>query len=103
MAEQKIETRHPDPSKSGVNISKEKYDQVHDAIVQSLREEGQMTFSELGQSVNAMLEGKFDGAIGWYYTTVKLDLEARGILIRIGKSSPQQIRLVDKQVEDLES
>jgi hypothetical protein len=35
MAEQKIQTRHPDSAKNGVNISKRKYEQVREAIVQA--------------------------------------------------------------------
>ena len=34
-------------------------------------------------------KGKFKGSIGWYYTTVKLDLEARGIIIVDRTKSPQ--------------
>ena len=100
MAEQKIQTQHPDSSKSGVNISKRKYEQVREAIVQSLRKEGQMTFTELGDFVSIKLKGNFEGAFGWYYTTVKLDLEARGILEKVGKGTPQRLRLVEKMVKD---
>ena len=95
MTEQKIKTKHPDSSKNGVNISRQKYEQVREAIVLSLREEGQMTFTELGSSVSTKLEGNIEGAVGWYYTTVKLDLEARGILERVGKGTPQRLRLVE--------
>lgn len=100
MTEEKIRTRHPDPSKNGVNISKLKYEQIRDVIVQTLQEQGSLTFSELGKEVKAKLDGHFEGATGWYYTTVKLDLEARGVLERVGKSSPQRLRLIENSSED---
>ncbi len=34
------------------------------------------------------------GSIGWYTTTVKLDLEARGLIERIEGSKPQRLRRV---------
>lgn len=95
MTEEQIRTRHPDPSKNGINISKRKYDQVCEVIVQTLQDEGSLTFTELGNEVTTKLDGRFEGAIGWYYTTVKLDLEARGVLERVGTSSPQQLRLTE--------
>ena len=36
---------------------------------------------------------KFDGSISWYVTTIKLDLEARGIIERIPKKRPQTLKL----------
>jgi hypothetical protein len=90
--EEKVMTLHPD-SKSGVNISRAKYDQMRETIVTILGEHGQMTFSELGAEVGNRLEGRFDGSISWYYTTVKLDLEARGVIERVDDRSPQRIRL----------
>lgn len=100
MTEQQIHAQHPDSSKKGVNISRRKYVQVRSAIVQSLREEGQMTFTELGDSVSTILNGHFEGAVGWYYTTVKLNLEARGIMERVGKGTPRRLRLVEKTLKD---
>jgi hypothetical protein len=41
--------------------------------------------------VNA-LTGKFEGHISWYAETVKLDLEARGVIERT-KSKPEKYRL----------
>jgi len=90
--DEKIMTRHPD-GKAGVNIDKSKYDQIHQAVIESLKQEGELTFSELRDDVHLKLEAKFEGSISWYYTTVKLDLEARGDIERIGTSSPQMIRL----------
>ncbi len=90
--EDRILTLHPE-GKEGVNISKEKYDLINQAIVDSLEDAGELTFSELGSEVSRRLEGNFQGSINWYYTTVKLDLEARDVIERIGKN-PQRLRLV---------
>jgi hypothetical protein len=92
--EERIMTMHPQKGKRGVNISRKKYDTVRTAIIDSLSGKNAMTFAELNQAVHQVLEGNFDGSISWYFTTVKLDLEARGTIKRVGKSSPQQIRLV---------
>ena len=93
--DEKILTLHPQ-GKTGTNISKAKYDQMRDAILSTLQTHGEMTFAGLNNAVSRKLEGKFDGSIGWYFTTVKLDLEARNELMRIPKSSPQRIRLTGK-------
>jgi hypothetical protein len=92
--EERIMTMHPQEGKRGVNISRNKYDAVRTVIIDALTNENIMTFGKLNQAVHQELEGKFDGSISWYFTTVKLDLEARGTIERVGKSSPQQIRLV---------
>lgn len=91
----KIMTLHPQ-GKQGVNISKDKYDAVKAAIIAALAERGELTFKELNTEVGRQLAGRFEGSIGWHYTTVKLDLEARGIIERLGKS-PQRIRLTDHE------
>ena len=94
--DEKILTLHPDQGKSGVNISRNKYDAIKEALVESLRTNGEMTFTGLNQDAHAKLERHFDGSITWYVTTVKLDLEARGIIERIPKTRPQKLRLVEK-------
>ncbi len=91
--EARIMTRHPEHGKQGVNISQQKYDLTHEAIVTSLRERGELTFRNLTEEVKQKLRGKLDGSIPWYVTTVKLDLEARGIIKRIPGSRPQLLRL----------
>ena len=91
--EEKIMTLHPQ-GKSGVNISKKKYETVRIAIQDALRTQPGMTFKELTEEVRQKLEGSFDGSISWYVTTVKLDLEARGIIERIPNRTPQRLRLV---------
>ena len=88
----RILTQHPE-KKKGVNIRRDKYEQVRDAIQASLREDGAQTFQALGEAINQKLAGNFDGSIGWYFTTVKLDLEARGSIVCERKSEqPQMIR-----------
>jgi hypothetical protein len=91
--ETKILTRHPDPGKSGVNISKRKYDQIRDAILEELVGGREVTFQGLTRAVEHKLRGRFDGSIPWYVVTVKLDLEARRLIERIPDSSPQRLRL----------
>jgi hypothetical protein len=91
--EEKILTLHPQ-GKTGVNISREKYDAISGAIQDSLRTHQSMTFKELTEEVRGRLEGSFDGSISWYVTTVKLDLEARGIIERIPNQVPQRLCLV---------
>jgi hypothetical protein len=91
----KIITLHPQAGKSGVNISKEKYDIIRKAILEILDAQKEMTFKNLTQEIHAKLEGRFDGSIPWYVTTVKLDLEARGEVERVANASPQRLRLAN--------
>jgi hypothetical protein len=91
---ERIQTRNPDKNKQGVNIDRAKYETMKDAITSVLRAKGEMTFDDLARAVEKKLHGKFDGSIRWYFTTVKLDLEARRMLQRVPGSSPQRIQLV---------
>ncbi len=87
-----ILTLHPQ-GKQGVNISRAKYDTVRAAIVTALQEQGSMTFGELTDAVTQRLAGTFDGSVSWYVVSVKLDLEARGVLRRMPGSRPQRLEL----------
>ncbi|MBC8344959.1 MAG: hypothetical protein ISR89_10285 [Candidatus Marinimicrobia bacterium] len=88
-------TLHPNPSKNGVNISKEKYDQMKGAILESIEMAGEIKFmTDLRHEVNRKLGKSFEGSIGWYLTSVKLDLEARGLIERVPGKKPQYLRLV---------
>lgn len=89
----KIMTLHPDPARQGVRIDRDRYDQMVDAIQACLKAHGEATFNELRTLVEAALAGQFDGSVSWYYTTIKLDLEARGALQRMPGSRPQRLRL----------
>ncbi|HQU37390.1 MAG TPA: hypothetical protein PLR65_12470 [Anaerolineales bacterium] len=87
-----VKTLHPE-KKQGVNISREKYDMIRKAIMSELRSNKEMTFMKLSRAVEKEVRGKFDGAVMWYVTTVKLDLEARGEVKRVPNSRPQLVRL----------
>ena len=89
---ERITTLHPEQGKSGVNVSREKYDAIRAAILESVRDHGEITFKDLTQEVRRKLEGTFEGSISWYVTTVKLDLEARGLIERVPGSRPQRLR-----------
>lgn len=91
----RIMTQHPEPGKSGVNVDRQKYYVIREAILESMRAQDEITFKDLVRDVRRKLEGAFEGSISWYVTTVKLDLEARGIIERIPNSRPQRIRLVE--------
>lgn len=88
-----IHTLHPD-KKQGVKISKEKYEIIRKAILSTLRKQREMTFMNLSRAVEKEVNGNFDGSVTWYVTTVKLDLEARGMIKRVPNSRPQLVRLV---------
>ncbi len=90
---EKIMTLHP-AGKQGVNIDKGKYDMVRKAIEETLQAQPGITFSGLTDAVGERIGDVFDGSVGWYVVSVKLDLEARGVLERIDGRSPQRLRLV---------
>lgn len=88
-----IRTLHPD-KKQGVNISREKYDVIRNAILcVLLKEKKEMTFMNLSRAVEKEVNGNFDGSVMWYVTTVKLDMEARGEVKRVLNSRPQLVKL----------
>jgi hypothetical protein len=88
-----IRTLHPE-KKQGVNISREKYEIICEAILLALRAQKEMTFMNLSRAVEKQVNGNFEGSITWYVTTVNLDLEARGVIKRVPNSRPQLVKLV---------
>ena len=90
---ERIMTLHP-AGKQGVKIDKGKYDMVREAIEETLRAQPGITFSALTEEVGRRIGDVFDGSVSWYVTSVKLDLEARGVLERVDGRSPQRLRLV---------
>ena len=87
-----IHTLHPE-KKQGVNISKEKYEIIREAILCVLKTEKEISFMKLSRAVEKEVKGKMEGSVTWYVTTVKLDLEARGLVKRVPNSRPQLVKL----------
>ncbi|MEO1438441.1 MAG: hypothetical protein AAFV80_23075, partial [Bacteroidota bacterium] len=81
----RILTLHP-KGKKGVNILKSKYELIRDFIVETVTDRGAISFEELSDLAVDQLSASFDGKVLWYVVTVKLDLEARGIIERIPKT-----------------
>ncbi|MGY6647604.1 DUF6958 family protein [Wenyingzhuangia sp. IMCC45574] len=92
-SKERILTLHPQ-GKKGVNILKSKYDTIKDFILLTVKENETITFKELNNLAVLELSNSFDGKVNWYVVSVKLDLEARGIIERIPKTSPHQLRLI---------
>lgn len=90
---ERIMTLHPQ-GKAGVNIVKKKYDQIANYILDTLQEHQEMTYQDLDKRAVADLSETFDGKVGWYVVSVKLDLEARGMIKRVPNSSPHRLQLV---------
>lgn len=83
-----IQTHHPDPGKQGVNINREKYEVIYTAIDAYLRDVGTASLKEITSAVKERVADTFEGSVGWYVTTVKLDMESQGALICDRSKSP---------------
>ena len=95
MTEEKILTLHPQ-GKKGVNILKRRYDFIKDFILKIIREKGEITYDELNDFAVDELTASFDGKVLWYIVTVKLDLEARGIIERVKRKGSHGLRIKSK-------
>jgi len=50
----------------------------------------------LGNLLEEQMIKNFDGSVMWYYTTVKLDMEARGEIRRVPDSRTQVLEINDR-------
>ena len=90
---ERILTLHPDPQKGGVNIDKGMYEVIRAAILEVVGAAPEVSFSDLRAAIRKLLGDSFPGSVSWYVTTVKLDLEARGLIERVPGRKPQHLRL----------
>jgi len=90
--EDRILTLHPQ-GKKGVNILRSKYETIKNVMLQIIKKEGEIAYQDLSDRMEKDLQDSFDGRVGWYVVSVKLDLEARRVIERIPKTSPHQVRL----------
>lgn len=89
----RVVMENPNTGSTDGTIARSFYDPVRDAILAAIGEAGQLPFSELRAEVEKRTNAELweDASVGWYTTTVKLDLEAKGLIEKEG--SPQVLRL----------
>ena len=92
----KILALHPDPDKQPTRIDRHKYELTKAAMLDIIAARGVVPFKDLAPALEARLGERFEGSVSWYCTTVKLDLEARGLIERVPGASPQQVRPAGK-------
>ena len=98
MKEATIETLNITKGAAGTRLSQRKYDAVKKALLACIpRSTEGIEFRSLpkliAQRVPADILPK-KGSASWLTTTVKLDLEARGLIERIPDSRPQRLRRI---------
>ena len=96
MKEERILTLHPH-GKKGVNILKKRYDLICNFIIKTIKLRKEISYKELTDLAVKKLSNNFDGKVVWYIVIIKLDLEARKIIERIPKISPQKLRLAKNE------
>ena len=96
MSESEIyEALHPDPAKKGGRVTKATYDAYRDAFLRVLP--GDETGIELQPLIDGIVpllpqEVRESSSPGWWMMTVKLDLEARGLIERVAGKGKQRVR-----------
>lgn len=89
---QNILTWHP-LGKPGSFISRKRYDAVRNFILMSLAS-GEMTMVDLIASGEQSLGAHIDKNVAWHILVVKLDLEARGLIISTTKLTPYKSQFI---------
>lgn len=92
--EEKIQTLHPQEGKINKNISRQKYEVIKTNLI-TILESGPLTHTELMETLYNRIHAHFEGGVQWYGETVKLDLEARGVIERT-HDKPQKYRLTNR-------
>ena len=99
MAQDRVACRTPAEGRDGVtNIPNWKFDAVREAILDAVGAAGPagIRFSDLSGAVRARLDAETLarlGSVGWHATTVKLELEVRGEIVRLPGKGPQRLVL----------
>ncbi len=86
MKEAVIQTLHPESGKKNKVIALAKYELVKSAILEILQSR-QLSHTELMEAIHERVSDTLSGNAQWYGETVKLDLEARGLIQR-SKTKP---------------
>ncbi len=93
--EERVHVRNPNTGSEALRIRRSVYDPVRLAILQALDSPDGLANAELRGEVEQRTSAELweQHSVGWYTTSVKLDLEARELIAKSG--SPQHLRLTD--------
>ena len=92
---EKIQLIHPQ-GKKAIKMDQEKYQLLKQYLLTCLKSGNEVTHTQLFQSIVSELNlhnVKFQGSVEWHLEWVKLDLEARKLIKRIGTVSPYKYSL----------
>ena len=96
--DERITCHTPTPGKKPTRIHKWKYDLLRGIILEVLAGNADgVEFRSLPSLIDARLTAEQKtilGSVSWYTTTVKLDMEVKGDIERVPRTSPQRLRLV---------
>jgi len=95
VTDERITMMNPNTGRDDTRIRVAMYEPVKAAILGALTEKGEVAFKDLRAEVEHRTPAELweNASPGWYTTTVKLDLEARGLIERIAGVRPQTVRL----------
>lgn len=79
MKEEQIQTLHPQAGKSNKKIALSKYLFIKEHLL-AILSKSTLTHTELMETLFARVKDNFEGGVQWYGETVKLDLEAGGMV-----------------------
>ncbi len=99
MKPEYIQTLHPHINKKNKRILLVKYELIKENIL-SILTYSEPTHTELMEELYSKVKDNFEGGVQWYGETVKLDLEARGIIERT-KSKPEKYKLSNVNTKPL--
>ncbi len=91
MKTETIQTLHPQPGKTNKKIALDKYALIKAQLLMILAE-SELTHTALMEQLYSKVKDNFEGGVQWYGETVKLDLEARGLIERTS-DKPQKYKL----------
>lgn len=82
--ETKIQLLHPE-GKKAVSMTPVKYEQMKAAVMHAFPDDLEVNHTQMLQSVHEYFDKNsinFEGSLDWHFEWVKLDLEARKVIIR---------------------
>ena len=92
-----MQALHPDPTKQGTRVTKATYEAYREALLEVIPADPEgIQFMELSKAVEPRVSADITAntSVGWWTTTVKLDLEARGMVERVPGEKPQRVRRI---------